>query len=636
MEADRAKLTSLAGRRVGNYRLERLLGSGRMGVVYLARDEALLRPTALKILSWAFDTIHGQDPLRWFLEEARAIARVAHPGVVQIYSVAAHGRYHYIVMEYVDGVSGEQLLKQRGHLEPVHATRLLVQAAAALHAAHMANVIHRDVKPANLLMTNDGNTVKLGDFGMALGPEAAGAQDGSLRVGTPYFTAPELWMGGRATPACDIYSLGATYFQLLTGHHPFEAKAMEDLQRMHLEHPVPDPREHDPSIPEACARIVQRCLVKSPTGRFSSAEELAWTARHWLGHDGVPVKAKARPPLHPIESTLDLSSTRAMEPQPWLDKLDFAVVPFGHADPRRCPYGGPPFDAVRSKLVRALEGRARIVLLTGEPSTGRTTVCKSLAVELTGKHLVFYVRARRSSSSLLERVVKAVIGDRAPFENRAACIDALLGALAEGQQNWPGAPVIILDDLPAAPTDRELEDLSVLARASRNERTFSLLLVGSVGSYIPLPELVGPDADLVDVSLPAMSDLELLEYARAWLRSIRSESSPNVLITPDAAFLVGQLTDGSLQEANHLLRNALLVALQRKERVLGSWHVWAVHQHADQLADDGQDGAFARQLVRPEAWPTEDVLELLNRRRARAGLPRLVHSAERPDPRDQR
>src|SRR5512138_121488 len=165
--ADGKDLTRLTGLKLGNYRLERLLGRGRMGVVYLAKDEALLRPTAIKILSWKEAEAQGHDPVKWFLAEARLVARINRPRVVQIYGAARQDDHCYIAMEYVVGRSAEAMVRD-GPLAPGAATEILLQAASALHAAHRSGVIHRDVKPANLLVGPSGAT-KLGDFGMALG-----------------------------------------------------------------------------------------------------------------------------------------------------------------------------------------------------------------------------------------------------------------------------------------------------------------------------------------------------------------------------------------------------------------------------------------------------------------------------------
>ena len=199
---DDKDLTRLSGLKLGNYRLERLLGRGRMGVVYLAKDEALLRPTAIKILSWKAAEAQGHDPVKWFLAEARLVARINHPRVVQIYGAARQDDHCYIAMEYVVGQSAESMV-QDGPIAPEIATDIILQAAAALHAAHRSGVIHRDVKPANLLV-GPGGVTKLGDFGMALGSAELTAGNAHVRVGTPYYTAPEVWTGAAATAASAV------------------------------------------------------------------------------------------------------------------------------------------------------------------------------------------------------------------------------------------------------------------------------------------------------------------------------------------------------------------------------------------------------------------------------------------------
>src|SRR5512133_627857 len=258
-------LSGLAGLKLGNYRLERLIGRGRMGVVYLAKDEALLRPTAVKILSWTTAEAQGHDPVRWFLAEARLVARINHPRVVQIYGAARQDDHCYIAMEYVVGESAEAMVKD-GPVSPEIATDIVLQAAAALHAAHRSGVIHRDVKPANLLV-GAGGVTKLGDFGMA----ELSAGNAHVRVGTPYYTAPEIWTGGAATPASDVYSLGATYYHLLTGKPPFPGNDVATVEHAHLRSPVPDPRRLVPTLPASCAALVAHALAKDPKGRQASA-----------------------------------------------------------------------------------------------------------------------------------------------------------------------------------------------------------------------------------------------------------------------------------------------------------------------------------------------------------------------------
>ncbi|HEX2672405.1 MAG TPA: protein kinase, partial [Polyangiaceae bacterium] len=133
--------TNLIGAKLGNFRIERLIGRGRMGMVYLAQDEALLRPIAVKLLAWALPDSQNHDPEAWLLAEARNIARVSHPAVIQVYGVAKHGPYAYIAMEYVDGVSADRVVDERGPFGPVQATEILLHIAGALQAAHECGVI---------------------------------------------------------------------------------------------------------------------------------------------------------------------------------------------------------------------------------------------------------------------------------------------------------------------------------------------------------------------------------------------------------------------------------------------------------------------------------------------------------------
>jgi serine/threonine protein kinase len=274
--------TELIGTKLGNFVLESILGRGRMGIVYLARDEALRRPTAVKVLSWSIPRQDGLNPEDWFLAEARAMAQINHPSVVQVYGVARHLGRCYIAMEYVAGSSAHACVARHGPMSSEVATTILVQAARALQAAHAAGVVHGDVKPENLIVAADG-TAKLVDFGMARhGAAEPVAFPG--RTGTPLYTAPELWRGDAPCQAADIYALGATYFYLMTRRPPLVGNDIPSLRAAHLGGAVPDFEQLVPGAHPACGHIVRRCLAKSAPDRYPSAE--------MLGRDALSVLQK--------------------------------------------------------------------------------------------------------------------------------------------------------------------------------------------------------------------------------------------------------------------------------------------------------------------------------------------------------
>jgi hypothetical protein len=362
---DTTDLTRLVGLKLGNYRLERLIGRGRMGVVYLANDEALLRPTAIKLLSWKAVDAHGQDPVRWFLGEARMVARINHPRVVQIYGAARQGDHCYIAMEYVVGRSAEAMLAE-GPLVTELATDIFLQAASALHAAHGSGIIHRDVKPANLLV-GAGGVTKLGDFGMALGSAELAVGNAHIRVGTPYYTAPEIWAGGKASAASDIYSLGASYFHLLTGRPPYPGNDVASVEQAHLSAPVPDPRELLPGLPASCAALLARALAKEPRDRHESALVLLQEGRLVMQD---LLAATGRPAAGPhLEHAYAPAPAPGPAPAPELLRaaLGFLYRPFVDARPAEASVAPPPARGNTAELNAYVQSWIAATLAPGAP-----------------------------------------------------------------------------------------------------------------------------------------------------------------------------------------------------------------------------------------------------------------------------
>lgn len=258
-----------------NYRDVEYLDRGGMGIVYKAVQEKTDRVVAIKTLS-----MQGTDDSRQsqrFLIEGRALARISHPGIVQIFEVGEDEQTRFFSMEYVSGGSLAKRLKDAPPFTTTQATELIAHVASALTAAHAQNIVHRDIKPSNILLTEAGKP-KLTDFGLAVFHQLADRMTNSGAVlGTPAYMSPEQAGGrsGQIGPAADVYSLGATFYELLTGKPPFSGNnPVQTAMKVMKEKPIP-PRTLDPTIPPELETICLRCLEKNPQDRYASAAELA-------------------------------------------------------------------------------------------------------------------------------------------------------------------------------------------------------------------------------------------------------------------------------------------------------------------------------------------------------------------------
>jgi serine/threonine-protein kinase len=315
----------------GRYQLADRLGSGGMSSVYKATDRVLERTVAVKILA---EHLSDDDKfVARFRREALAVAKLIHPNIVQVYDTGVDDDRHYIVMEYVEGRSGAQLLQSRGRLGPEVAVEIGVQACAGLDYAHRQGIIHRDVKPGNLMVIggpaarrNGGAavhdpstgemTVKLTDFGIARAAEQTRLTQVGSVVGTAAYLAPEQARGEEATPASDVYALGVVIYQLLTGRLPWEGTTLAELAiRRESERPLP-PSSYDSNVPETLSTAVLRSLDGDPTGRYSTARQLSAALRAGsAGHEPPPPEGAVTEATRtlPDEGT---SATRRLAPEP--------------------------------------------------------------------------------------------------------------------------------------------------------------------------------------------------------------------------------------------------------------------------------------------------------------------------------
>ena len=279
----------------GRYLLSGLLGAGGMAEVFLAHDRMLGRDLALKVLKEHY--AKDERFVRRFQKEARSAAALNHPNVVQIYDQgrAEDGRY-YIAMEHVPGGSLEDLILRRGPLAPSEAVRLASQVAEALHAAHARGIVHRDIKPQNVLIGEAGDA-KVADFGIALAASRTSTSGTNLLFGTPSYMSPEQAMGERVGPASDLYSLGVVLYEMLTGTVPFAAEGALATAMKHLtELPLP-PRKRNASVSEAMDALVMRLLSKDPKDRYPSAAQLIEDLRR--AREGLPMAFFAGAAGHP-------------------------------------------------------------------------------------------------------------------------------------------------------------------------------------------------------------------------------------------------------------------------------------------------------------------------------------------------
>ncbi|MBC7821054.1 MAG: serine/threonine protein kinase [Planctomycetaceae bacterium] len=265
----------LAGKTLGIYRCDTLLGRGAMGAVYLAFHQQLERRCALKVLSPKYVETDA-DYVSRFREEAIAVANLHHPNVVMAHAVGTHDGLHFLEMEFVTGNSLQKTLDSQLRLSPNDALRITAQIADGLAAAHRAGLIHRDVKPDNVLMTKESHGLgraKIGDFGLAKRIRGRGEKAFDGLVGTPHYMAPELFSGSAASPSTDVYALGVCLFRMLTGRLPFNGKTVKQLMSQAMSQPFPDVRADCADLPNQIVELLNWLVHCDPGQRPRDADQ---------------------------------------------------------------------------------------------------------------------------------------------------------------------------------------------------------------------------------------------------------------------------------------------------------------------------------------------------------------------------
>ncbi|HEU5162279.1 MAG TPA: serine/threonine-protein kinase, partial [Thermoanaerobaculia bacterium] len=263
---------ALAGKLRGQYRIVRMLGRGGMGVVYLARDLTLEREVAIKVVKTAEDS---PALVERFRREARTAAKLSHPNIVPLHAFGEVDGMPYFVMGYVRGESLAEKLRREGKLAEEDGRRVLAEIAGALDHAHRQGIVHRDVKPDNVLLDDESGRALLTDFGVAKRNDAAAAATVAGIVGTPHYMSPEQAAGHSVDARSDIYSLGVLGFAALAGRLPFEGSTATEILSKHLTQAPPPLRSFAPSLAESTVSAIERCLAKDAAARWPDARSLS-------------------------------------------------------------------------------------------------------------------------------------------------------------------------------------------------------------------------------------------------------------------------------------------------------------------------------------------------------------------------
>jgi len=255
----------------GRYRLEAKLGSGGMSTVYLARDQTLDRQVAVKVMHREMS--EQAEQLERFRQEARAVAKLSNPNVVSVIDAGEDGGHPYIVFEYVEGETLKHRISREGALGPQEAVAYAIEIGRALSVAHARKMVHRDVKPQNVLIDEEGRA-KLTDFGISRQLEQDGMTATGRVLGTTDYVAPEQAMGHGADPRSDIYSLGVVLYEMLVGQVPFKAESQVGVAMKHVNEELPDVQRRRPEVSAAVALVVERATAKDPNGRYQEIGEM--------------------------------------------------------------------------------------------------------------------------------------------------------------------------------------------------------------------------------------------------------------------------------------------------------------------------------------------------------------------------
>jgi len=358
------------------YRLDEVIGRGGMSTVYRATDLSLDRTVAVKV---ALDPLVEQSPvyLARFTREAQSAAALNNPAVVTVYDAGADGPTRYIVMEYIKGKSLAEIMSDHKPLDPSEAARIAEQVAGALSAAHAAGIVHRDIKPGNIMLADDGS-VKVLDFGIARALEGQALTQTATVLGTSAYMSPEQALGQPVDSRSDIYSLGCVLYEMLTGEPPFIADVAAAVLHQHVRVAPKPVGERNPNIPPALDALVMQMIAKSPDDRPQTAAEVRDRLARVAGNQGPATDALttiAMAAMAPTAATVPLEATPPPPPAPAprAEPPSPARTRPPPPPPSSKPKSAAGFWIVVAVLAAVVLGGAVAVALTGAGSNGSTS-----------------------------------------------------------------------------------------------------------------------------------------------------------------------------------------------------------------------------------------------------------------------
>ena len=264
------------------YEIIKSIGEGGMANVYLGQDTILDRKVAIKILRG--DLANDEKFIRRFQREALSASSLSHPNIVEMYDVGEDNGNYYIVMEYIEGKTVKQLLKKRGKLTVSEAVDIMLQLTEGMSEAHDSYIIHRDIKPQNIMIREDG-TIKITDFGIAMALNSTQLTQTNSVMGSVHYLPPEQASGKGCTIKSDIYSMGILFYELLTGNLPFKGDNAVEIALKHLKEPIPSVRKQNPSVPQSIENIIIKATAKNPKNRYNDVKEMNRDLRICLDPD---------------------------------------------------------------------------------------------------------------------------------------------------------------------------------------------------------------------------------------------------------------------------------------------------------------------------------------------------------------